>query len=492
MRLSVSPLLGGLLLAGSLAACFQRAGDETATTAPAPPAATDPSVATVISTEPAQAGRSLTETFESGSKGGYAPGEETLSTGPWLLDDALIGSSEQDHKHGQKALRLRGKGRAQLRFDLPAGAGRVRLFAASYGQDGAVRFQLFASTDRGRSWQPVATAVKVEGPGLPVELAVNRPGPLRLEIRKTDGGDDRLNLDDFTVEPYRAGAPAVANTPASPQPQQPAKSPSTQAPRSPGAAGAHRDDPLSLGNPSGASSDALKSPNNYLMVKPQFALSYSRDRGIPTWVAWHLSPAWLGQAPRQDDFRPDPALPRGWYPVSRQSYSGSGFDKGHNCPSADRTFDLDDNSSTFLMTNMVPQAPNNNQRTWNQLEEYSRDLVAAGNEVYVLMGSYGRGGSGANGPAQTLDQGRVTVPKRIWKVLVVLPQGSNDVQRTAAGQARLIAVDTPNDNSISPDWGRYRTSIDAIEAATGLDLLSQLPRAAQEQLEPRTDTGPTR
>ena len=37
---------------------------------------------------------------------------------------------------------------------------------------------------------------------------------------------------------------------------------------------------LALGNPSGATADPTN-PNNYLMMKPQYALSYSRDNGIP-------------------------------------------------------------------------------------------------------------------------------------------------------------------------------------------------------------------
>ena len=49
------------------------------------------------------------------------------------------------------------------------------------------------------------------------------------------------------------------------------------------------------------------------------------------------------------------------------SYSGSGFDRGHNCPSADRTGSTADNTATFLMTNMMPQAPTNNQQTWAHL-----------------------------------------------------------------------------------------------------------------------------
>jgi endonuclease G len=489
MRLSTSPLLSGLLLAGTLAACFQRSTDSETSTTSGTPAASGATVEATVQ----QTGRTFTETFENGSKGSYAAGDEKLTTGTWLLDDALIGTSDQDHKHGQRALRLRNKGRAQMRFDLPTGAGKVRVFAATYGSDGAARWQLFASADKGRSWQPLGAEVKVEGAGLPIEVAVNRPGPLRLEIRKLDGGNDRLNLDDFTVEPYRAGVTSAATTP-----QVPATAKETRAASAPprqsgtGTGSGSRKDPLSLGNPSGATSNAATSPNNYLMVKPQYALSYSRDRGIPNWAVWHLSKAWMGKAPRQDDFRPDPALPTGWYAVTPRSYSGSGFDKGHNCPSADRSYDLDDNSATFLMTNMIPQAPMNNQRTWNHLEEYSRDLVQAGNEVYVLMGSYGKGGIGANGPATTLDNGHVTVPKRVWKVLVVLPVGQNDLQRIAAGQARIIAIDTPNDNSINPDWSQYRVSIDAIEDATGLDLLSKLPTEAQAKLEAAVDRGTTK
>ena len=73
------------------------------------------------------------------------------------------------------------------------------------------------------------------------------------------------------------------------------------------------------------------------MLKPQYALSYSRDRGTPNWVSGHLNKDWLGTADRQDDFRSDPALPEGWYRVTASSYTGSGFDRGHSTPSADRT-----------------------------------------------------------------------------------------------------------------------------------------------------------
>lgn len=241
-----------------------------------------------------------------------------------------------------------------------------------------------------------------------------------------------------------------------------------------------------LGNPSGATAD-VSNANNYLVTKPQFALSYSKSRGTPNWVSWHVSKDWLGNAPRQDNFRSDMALPEGWYRVKASSYSGSGFDRGHNTPSADRTKSVEDNAATFLMTNMIPQAPKNNQETWANLEDYTRELVQAGQEVYVIMGSYGTGGTGSNGgTVNKIDEGRVTVPSRIWKVLVVLPEGNDDLSRINA-TTRVIAVNTPNTQSVRTDWASYRTSVDAIEKATGYDLLSAVPEDIQEVLESRVD-----
>jgi endonuclease G len=254
-------------------------------------------------------------------------------------------------------------------------------------------------------------------------------------------------------------------------------------------ADATRDGNLALGNPSGAVA-STSYPTNYLLSKTQYAMSYHRDRGIPNWVSWHLSAAWLGSAARQDDFRADATLPSGWYRVGSTSYSGSGFDRGHMCPSADRTASTTDNSATFLMSNMVPQAPNNNQRTWANLENYCRTLVSQGYELYVIAGSYGTGGTGSAGYKTTIDAGRVTVPRRCWKVIVVLPEGSSDASRVSTS-TRVIAIDTPNDNSLLTTWGSYRTSVDAIESATGYNILSAVSSTVQGTIEARVDNGPT-
>lgn len=143
------------------------------------------------------------------------------------------------------------------------------------------------------------------------------------------------------------------------------------------------------------------------------------------------------------------------------------------------------------MTNIIPQAPKNNQETWANLEGYTRKLVDQGNEVYVVIGNYCIGGTGSNGPANTIDKGRVTVPARIWKVLVILPEGDYDVNRVST-DTRVISVDTPNTNNLNSDWGTFRTTVDAIEKSTGYDLLSNVPEAVQKVIEAQVDRGPTR
>lgn len=395
------------------------------------------------------------EGFESGTKTAYAAADVFLTTGWWYFDDALVGNLSTDRKTGAASARIRNTGSITSGFDF-ASAGTVTVQHAVFGTDGASSWELWVSTNGGGSYSKVGSTVSTASTSLQTaSFAVNSAGAVRLSIRKVTGGANRVNIDNVTVNSYAAPPPVSVH--------------------------------LTMGNPSNAVADPAQ-PTNYLLDKPQYAVSYHRDKGRPNWVSWHLGSAWLGSAPRQDDFRADAALPAGWYQVQATDYSGSGFDRGHHCPSADRTLTVADNSSTFLMTNMVPQSPDNNQGPWAALETYCRTLVGSGNELYVVMGGSGSGGTGSNGgTTTTIAGGHVAVPSQTWKVVIVIPTGTNDVARVTTS-TRTIAVVMPNTQGIrTADWKTYRVSVDQVESLTGYDFFSSVPAAIQNVIEARVD-----
>jgi endonuclease G, mitochondrial len=241
---------------------------------------------------------------------------------------------------------------------------------------------------------------------------------------------------------------------------------------------------LLLGNPSYAISSPA-SADNYLITRPQYVLSYNRDRGIANWASWQLNTTWLGDLPRPA-FQPDTTLPAEWYAVKPDDYTGSGFDRGHLVPAADRNRTAADGQSVFLMSNIFPQAPDNNRGPWERLESYCRDLVKQGHELYIMAGGTGSGGIGEKGAATTIGH-QISVPASTWKIILVNDRPGLALEEITSS-TRVIAVILPNQQGIKDqDWRSFRTSVDAVEALTGYDFLSNLPVEIQVVLEAQID-----
>jgi endonuclease G, mitochondrial len=446
------------------------------------PTRTPPSVQTKIATN-------FPEGFDGASKSRYEGGNITVSSGQWYLENAIMGGADNDQKDGTKAVRMRETAKLSMNFDIPSGIQQVRFKYGVYQLDKESSFELWASTNSGTSWNQVGSTITATEKSLRDALFnVNIQQTARIEIRKTDGSVNRLDIDDMVIMTYGNGGNSLPPTPnPSPNPTpQPNPKPTTK-PIENGSIVATRDDNLALGNPSNAVTNTSYS-DNYLMVKNAYTLSYNKNKGIANWVSWHLSTAWKGPTDRQNDFRPDPNLPQKWYEVTPSDYARTGFDRGHLCPSDDRDGTLEDNQETFFMTNMTPQAPEHNRGIWKTLEDFGRTLTQQGNEVYIIAGTIGEGGTGTEGFAKTIGKNNnITVPASLWKIIVVLPIGQNDVLRINEN-TRIIAVNIPNDNSIGTNsWKNYRVSVDELERLTGYDFLSNVSVEIQTVIEGRVD-----
>jgi endonuclease G len=400
----------------------------------------------------------MAEGFESGTKTAYAAADVALDSGVWNLNEALIGNLTSDVKTGTKSVRMRYSGKVTMLFD-HAGAGTVSVHHASFSADPSGTWGLFASQDGGGSWSQVGSSQTTSGYSFSTAtFTVNVAGNIRFEIRKLDGGANRINIDDLTINDCGTcggGGGGGGGT---------------------GGAGVSVHTTMGLPSPS-----STTDWTSYLSVKDQYVISYNSNRKVPNWVSWELNTSYLGSTPRQDTFRPDDTLPAGMPQAQLSDYSGSGYDRGHMCPSGDRTLTIDANSETFYLSNMIPQAANNNRGPWEQLESYSRSLAQNGKELFIV--------SGGTYSASSLSIGSgVKVPDQTFKVIVVLDavgQGAADVTTST----RVIAVLMPNNNSISTStpWRNFRVTVDQIEAMTGQDYLADVDPAVQAVVESRVD-----
>jgi len=185
----------------------------------------------------------------------------------------------------------------------------------------------------------------------------------------------------------------------------------------------------------------------------------------------------------RSSFITDTTLPTGFYQVKTGDYTNSGYDRGHMCPSADRSVTVADNNIVFYMSNIIPQAPDNNQGPWASFEAYCRTLANAGHEILITSGPATWGGSIPSGVA---DIGGYT-----WKIAVVVPNGSGTALSRITSSTRVIALKMPNVQGIrSVPWSSYIVSTNTLQTLTGFTFFTAVPSSTATTLRAKVDAGP--
>lgn len=208
-----------------------------------------------------------------------------------------------------------------------------------------------------------------------------------------------------------------------------------------------------------------------LITHRYYTISYSYHHQNPEWVAYEL----LGKRLKQSQhdrvaFREDPKAPKA---ASSEVYTNSGYDRGHLVPAHDMAFDAQAMEESFYMTNICPQDPDFNRGIWKRLEHQVRTWAEQEQRLYVITGPILR----ERVPREArLKTSGPSVPRQFFKVILDY-DGTN---------AKGIAFILENKGSDEP-LENFVTSIDRVEAYTGLDFFPNLSPQEEKHLEGSAD-----
>ena len=207
----------------------------------------------------------------------------------------------------------------------------------------------------------------------------------------------------------------------------------------------------------------------------RYALLYDTLYRQAAWVAYVLTRQDVEEsdAGRRNRFVICPAIQDGGWPhASSSDYAGSGFDRGHLVPSADRMRTQAENDATFRMSNIAPQTPRLNRGQWSSLEEEVRRMAQRLDTLWIVTGSELKPGLariGAHG---------IGVPERFFKVLLA----------RRAGRYAAIGFVLPNAETLEGSFREYAVPVEAVEALTGIDFFPGLPDALEARVEAEYDS----
>ena len=202
-----------------------------------------------------------------------------------------------------------------------------------------------------------------------------------------------------------------------------------------------------------------------LQNTPYYA-AYSETRRNPLWVAYYLcAHKTQGRLPRPGGFITDF---RTKSKVDQRVYTRTGYDRGHMCPNAAiaSRYGKQGQIETFLMSNICPQKPELNRKTWERLERLEEAYANKFNGIYVFTGPI------FDEHIEILNK-QVEIPDAFFKILV-------DEDK---GKIRVLPFIVPQKVTGKEILNEFLTSVDEIEKQTGLDFFSVLDDEYESKLE---------
>ena len=211
----------------------------------------------------------------------------------------------------------------------------------------------------------------------------------------------------------------------------------------------------------------IPAPTKGLVIqRAGYTLSYNEAAEQAEWVAYILTKAAIDavNVPRTNRFLIDPKVTTG--SADDRDYEGSGYDRGHLAPAEDLSYSAPTMRESFYYSNISPQLPAFNRGVWKRTEELVRFWATTYDSIYVVTGPVLTPSLPIIGP------NGVAVPASYYKVIL---------QYSGTG-VKGIGFIIPHASS-SATLKTFAVSIDAVEAATGIDFFPALPDAEEAAIE---------
>ncbi|KAM8760257.1 endonuclease G, mitochondrial [Acanthopagrus schlegelii] len=203
-----------------------------------------------------------------------------------------------------------------------------------------------------------------------------------------------------------------------------------------------------------------------IKTRESYITSYDPRTRTASWVIERLNPASLnGPSDRKYcDFKEDDSVHE-FHRATNADYRGSGFDRGHLAAAANHKWSQKAMADTFYLSNVAPQNPHLNQKTWNNLEKLCRSLTKRYLNVYVCTGPLYLPRQEADGKLyvryQVIGQNHVAVPTHFFKVLILEQTDGRGVELRS-----YVLPNEPIDERVPLE--RFLVPIEMIERASGL------------------------
>jgi len=208
---------------------------------------------------------------------------------------------------------------------------------------------------------------------------------------------------------------------------------------------------------------------SHILRNQGYMLEYSETLENPLWVTYKVTKANYKSGKRPSGFNRDW---RSYQQVKQDDYTGSGYDRGHMAPNyviASR-YGRSAQKETFLMTNITPQKPKLNRKSWQRLEEVIADDFSKQNgDFWVTTGPI------FDANPKHLKGSNVKIPKAFYKILI-----KPSTQQTPA---KALAFIFPQNAKPRASLMSFVTTIDEIERLTGIDFFADLEDDFEDRLE---------